>query len=108
MLEDARGYGSTSGNSSFSLKWQLIKTRCDEMGGCLGALIGLEPDIMYDTCPSRRTNDDWAFPRLLVWVFPVVCSTSFCQTTCLPGRFFFFLWCYSRLSGEDNGAVVPA
>lgn len=54
MLEDARGYGSTSGKLSFSLKWQLIKTQCEEMGGCRGTLF----DIIYDMCPSKRTNDD--------------------------------------------------
>lgn len=31
-IVDVRGYGSTPGKlSSFSLKWQLMKTRCDEM-----------------------------------------------------------------------------
>lgn len=69
ILEDTWGYGSTLGeSSSFSLKRYLIKTQCDELGGWLRTLIGLEPDIMYGLCPSTRTNDDYSVVSLGSWL----------------------------------------
>lgn len=62
--------------SPFILKW----TRCGEVGGWLGTLMGLEPDIMYAMCPSRRANDK-ACPVILVWVFWLYIKH------CLLGRF---------------------
>lgn len=73
MLKHTRGYGNTLGTlSSSSVKWQLIKTRYDELGGRLGTLIGLQADIMYGMCPSRRTHDDEAVPRRSGWVLGCV------------------------------------
>lgn len=62
------------------------------MGGWLGTLIGLEPDVRYCKCPGKGTNDDEAVALSLLCVFIAVCLTScsFWLMTCFAGQVGFF------------------